>query len=141
MTFSSIVRSKNALPRKVCAKRAHAFRCGVEFKNLTQPYLFLGSKEPFKFLFAALAAFAADPRFIPCAIRRPHETAPPWAPEFAGRAAVVICERGQRSSEGAAAWLLHAGVTSAEVLVGGHPFGHKRALPFVPEGKLSPRDP
>ena len=40
--------------------------------------------------------FAADPRFIPGAIRRPHETVSSWAPEFAGRSTVVICENGQR---------------------------------------------
>ena len=35
--------------------------------------------------------FAADPRFIPGAVRRPYETASSWAPQFAGRPAVVIC--------------------------------------------------
>ena len=29
--------------------------------------------------------FAADPRFIPGAIRRPYETVSSWAPEFVGR--------------------------------------------------------
>jgi rhodanese-related sulfurtransferase len=29
--------------------------------------------------------FAADPRFIPGAIRRAHNTVSSWAPEFAGR--------------------------------------------------------
>src|ERR1700739_38637 len=64
--------------------------------------------------------FAADPRFIPGAVRRPYETASSWAPQFAGRPAVVICESGQKLSEGVAAWLRHAGASSAEVLVGGH---------------------
>jgi rhodanese-related sulfurtransferase len=84
--------------------------------------------------------FAADPRFIPGAIRRPHETAPSWAPEFAGRAAVVICERGQKLSEGVAAWLRHVGASSAEVLVGGHAAWAQADLPLVPEDKLPPRD-
>jgi rhodanese-related sulfurtransferase len=85
--------------------------------------------------------FAADPRFIPGAVRRPYETASSWAPQFAGRSAVVICESGQKLSEGVAAWLRHAGASSAEVLVGGHAAWAQAGLPLVPEGKLPPRDP
>ena len=85
--------------------------------------------------------FAADPRFIPSAIRRPSESASSWAPEFAGRSAVVICEKGQKLSEGVAAWLRHAGSPSAEVLAGGHAAWAQAGLPLVLEGKLPPRDP
>jgi rhodanese-related sulfurtransferase len=85
--------------------------------------------------------FAADPRFIPGAIRRPSESASSWAPEFTERSAVIICERGQKLSEGVAAWLRHAGASSAEVLVGGHAAWAQAGLPLVPEGKLPPRDP
>jgi rhodanese-related sulfurtransferase len=85
--------------------------------------------------------FTADPRFIPGAIRRPHDTVSSWGAEFAGRSAVVICERGQKLSEGVAAWLRHAGSPSAEVLVGGHAAWAQAQLPLVPEGKLPPRDP
>jgi rhodanese-related sulfurtransferase len=85
--------------------------------------------------------FAADPRFIPGAIRRPHETVSSWAPEFAGRSAIVICDKGQKLSEGVAAWLRHAGSRSAEVLVGGHAAWAQAGLPLVPEEKLPPRDP
>jgi rhodanese-related sulfurtransferase len=85
--------------------------------------------------------FAADPRFIPGAIRRPHESASSWAAEFTGRSAVVICERGQKLSEGVAAWLRYAGASSAEVLVGGHAAWSQASLPLVPESKLPPRDP
>ena len=85
--------------------------------------------------------FAADPRFIPGAIRRSHETVSSWAPELAGRSAIVICERGQKLSEGVAAWLRHGGSPSAEVLVGGHAAWAQAELPLVPEGKLPPRDP
>jgi hypothetical protein len=49
--------------------------------------------------------FAADPRLIPGAIRRSHATVASWAPRFAGRAVVAICGKGQRLSEGVAAWL------------------------------------
>jgi rhodanese-related sulfurtransferase len=85
--------------------------------------------------------FAADPRFIPGVVRRPYETVSSWAPEFARRSAVVICERGQKLSEGVAAWLRHAGSPSAEVLAGGHAAWAQAGLPLVPEGKLPPRDP
>jgi rhodanese-related sulfurtransferase len=85
--------------------------------------------------------FVADSRFIPGAIRRSHDTVASWAPEFAGRSAVVICETGQKLSEGVAAWLRHAGASSAEVLVGGHAAWAQAGLPLVPEGKLPPRDP
>ncbi len=85
--------------------------------------------------------FAADPRFIPGAIRRPHETVSSWAPEFAGRSAIVICDKGQKLSEGVAAWLRQAGASAAEVLVGGHSAWAEAGLPLVPEGKLPPRDP
>lgn len=85
--------------------------------------------------------FAADPRFLPGAVRRPYETASSWAPEFAGHSAVVICETGRGLSEGVAAWLRHAGASSAEVLVGGHAAWAQAGLPLVPESKLPPRDP
>jgi len=85
--------------------------------------------------------FAADPRFIPGAIRRSYEAVSSWAPEFAGRSAVVICERGQKLSEGVAAWLRHSGASSAEVLAGGHAAWAQEGLPLVPEGKLPRRDP
>ena len=84
--------------------------------------------------------FAADPRFIPGAIRRPYETVSSWATDFAGRSSIVICEKGQKLSEGVAAWLRHAGSPSAEVLVGGHAAWAQAGLPLVAEGKLPPRD-
>lgn len=84
--------------------------------------------------------FAADPRLIPGAVRRPHETVANWAPEFVGRTTVVTCRQGLRLSEGAAAWLRHAGATSADVLVGGHAAWASSGLPLVPETRLPRRD-
>jgi rhodanese-related sulfurtransferase len=85
--------------------------------------------------------FAADPRFIPDAIRRAYGTVPDWGAEFAGRPVVMICENGQGLSEGVAAWLRHAGASSAEMLVGGHGAWAHAGLPLVSENKLPPRDP
>lgn len=84
--------------------------------------------------------FAADPRFIPGAVRRPCETVSSWAAELAGRSAVAICENGRGLSEGVAAWLRDSGASSAEVLIGGHAAWAQAGLPLVPEGKLPPRD-
>src|SRR3546814_12649848 len=46
--------------------------------------------------------FAADPRRIPGAMRRQFRTVADWAPEFAGRSAVVVCQKGQQLSQGVA---------------------------------------
>jgi rhodanese-related sulfurtransferase len=61
---------------------------------------------------------AADPRMIPASFRRDYRTASSWADEYAGRSVVVICQRGQKLSQGVAAWLRHAGA-HAENLEGG----------------------
>ncbi len=83
--------------------------------------------------------FAADPRIIPGALRRPHHTALDWAKDFAGRSAIVICQKGQKLSEGAAAWLRHCGA-SAETLDGGFEAWKAAKLPMVPASKLPSRD-
>jgi rhodanese-related sulfurtransferase len=54
--------------------------------------------------------FAADPRLVPGAVRRSFSTVSRWAPEFAGRSVVVICQQGLKLSEGVAAWLRHHGI-------------------------------
>jgi len=83
--------------------------------------------------------FAADPRHIPGALRRPGLEAMRWAGDFAGREVVVSCERGLKISQGAAAWLRHAGAR-ATVLAGGFQAWRTAGLPLVPEDRLPPRD-
>jgi rhodanese-related sulfurtransferase len=61
---------------------------------------------------------ALDPRMLPASIRRDFRTVSSWADEYAGRSVVIICQRGQKLSQGAAAWLRHAGAR-AENLEGG----------------------
>jgi ABC-2 type transport system ATP-binding protein len=56
------------------------------------------------------ADYNSDPRLIPSSIRRPHADASAWAGGFVGRSAIVICQKGGKLSEGAAAWLRHDGV-------------------------------
>ena len=40
--------------------------------------------------------FKADPRLVPGATRRPHGDVSDWAGEFAGRSAVVVCQKGEK---------------------------------------------
>jgi len=61
---------------------------------------------------------AADPRRLPGALDRSHETLADWAPALAGRPVVVICQKGRKLSQGAAALLRCAGI-AAETLDGG----------------------
>src|SRR5690349_22905313 len=54
--------------------------------------------------------FAADRRLIPGATRRSHLNVDDWARELAGHPAIVICNKGEKLSEGTAAWLRHNGI-------------------------------
>jgi rhodanese-related sulfurtransferase len=83
--------------------------------------------------------FACDPRLIPGAVRRSFRDVADWAPEFVGRSAVVICQKGLKLSQGVAAWLRHAGVP-ADSLEGGALGWAAAGLPMVPVAKLPPRD-
>ena len=62
--------------------------------------------------------FDADPRLLPGSFRRDFKTVSQWAAEFAGRNVAVVCQKGQKLSQGAAAWLRHEGI-AAESLEGG----------------------
>ena len=84
--------------------------------------------------------FAADPRLrARRAVRRPAATVTDWAAGFRDRAVVVLCQHGHKLSEGAAAWLRHAGAR-AETLEGGHAAWAAAGLPLVPQAVLPPRD-
>ena len=83
--------------------------------------------------------FAADPRLIPGALRHPFNDIAALVPELAGRRAVVVCQKGLKLSEGAAAILRDHGV-EAESLEGGN-FGWRDAgLPLVPAEKIPERN-
>jgi rhodanese-related sulfurtransferase len=82
---------------------------------------------------------AADPRFIPGAIRRSHRDVADWAGGFAGRDSVVVCQKGLKLSQGAAAWLRHAGA-AAESLEGGFEGWRDAGLPLVVPTHVPPRD-
>ena len=84
--------------------------------------------------------FAADPRLIPGSIRRDHLKAAAWGAELSGRAAIVVCLRGQKLAQGTAAWLMHVNV-AAEALEDGFEGWKAAKLPLVPASKLPARDP
>jgi rhodanese-related sulfurtransferase len=88
------------------------------------------------------ADYAADPRLLPCALKRDWDQTASWIAAWnppPGTRAVVVCQKGLKLSEGVAAILRARGV-AAEVLEGG--FAAWRAaggLLFSP-AKLPPRD-
>ena len=83
--------------------------------------------------------FAADPRLVPGAVRRSHRDVADWAPAYAGRSAVVICQKGLKLSQGVAAYLRHAG-GEAESLEGGVLAWAAARLPMVPAASIPKRD-
>ena len=83
--------------------------------------------------------FNADPRLLPGSIRRDHAQAAGWASAMAGQRVVVLCHKGRKLSQGAAAWLRHAGA-QAETLEGGFLAWAEAGLPLVPLAALPPRD-
>jgi rhodanese-related sulfurtransferase len=83
--------------------------------------------------------FAADPRLIPGAVRRSHRDLQEWAPRLTGQSVVVICQKGQKLSEGTAAWLRQSGI-AAETLEGGHLGWVETQRPTVPAERIPKRD-
>ena len=82
---------------------------------------------------------ALDPRALPGAIRKNLKAASAWAFEFAGRRVVVVCQRGEKLSQGAAAWLRHEGV-QAESLDGGFEAWAAAGGALVRPEMVPPRD-
>jgi rhodanese-related sulfurtransferase len=83
--------------------------------------------------------FEAARRLIPGSVRRRHDQVSDWAPEFAGRSAIVVCQKGLKLSQGAAAWLRHVGVP-ADSLEGGVEAWAGAGLPLVRADRLPPPD-
>src|SRR5215813_13325147 len=83
--------------------------------------------------------FAADPRLIPGATRRSHRDVQDWAGGLTGQSVVVICHRGEKLSEGTAAWLRYNNI-AAEILDGGQVGWKQAELPTVPADKIPKRD-
>lgn len=80
-----------------------------------------------------------DPRLIPGSLRRDHRTIATWAPQYLGKSVVVACQRGQKLSEGTAAWLRHEGI-DAQTLECGFEGWKSAGEPLVRTDKLPSRD-
>lgn len=83
--------------------------------------------------------FNADPCFIPGSQRRDWKALQSWAASYAGRSVVVTCQRGEKLSQGAAAWLRHEGI-DAQSLEGGHVAWREADQLLVASAKVPPRD-
>ena len=83
--------------------------------------------------------YRADPRLLPSSLRRDFRTISQWAPEYRGKSVVVVCQKGQKLSEGTAAWLRHDGI-AAEALEGGFEGWKKARELLLRTDKIPPRD-
>lgn len=83
---------------------------------------------------------AADPRLLPGSLRREALNVTDWAGKFAGQNVVVVCQKGQKLSQGVTAWLLHEGV-KAETLEGGFEAWRASGGLLVKPDRLPDRDP
>ncbi|MEM7524244.1 MAG: sulfurtransferase/chromate resistance protein [Pseudomonadota bacterium] len=83
--------------------------------------------------------FALDPRLIPGAFRWPYHRIGELAPRFQGRKVVVICQKGKKLSQGAAAMLRAEGV-EAQFASGGVVAWRDAGLPLIPADAIPPRD-
>ena len=83
--------------------------------------------------------FDAAPRLIPSAIRHPFPRITTLVPLLAGRTAVIVCHKGLKISQGAAAMLRANGI-AAEVLDGGFVAWQERGEPLVPADNIPPRN-
>jgi rhodanese-related sulfurtransferase len=83
--------------------------------------------------------FSADPRLVPGSLRRGHAEPWRWASDISCDSAVVVCQRGQKLSQGVAAWLRYEGI-EAESLDGGYEAWIAAAQPVIRTEALPPRD-
>ncbi|MGH1482143.1 MAG: chromate resistance protein ChrB domain-containing protein [Geminicoccales bacterium] len=82
--------------------------------------------------------FQDDPRLIPTAFRHPFSDMAALAPKLQGERVVIICQKGLKLSEGAAAVLRTHGI-AAENLEGGNVAWRDAGLPLIPATKLPKR--
>lgn len=81
--------------------------------------------------------FEADPRFIPSAFRYPFKEIAKLAPQLVGKKVVIVCQKGLKLSQGAAAVLRNHGI-AAESVEGGNFAWRDAGLPLVP-AKVIPK--
>lgn len=79
--------------------------------------------------------FALDPRLVPGAFRHPFTKIEALAPQLNGQEVVIICQKGLKLSQGAAALLRAYGVT-AKALTGGMVQWAALSYPAIPAAAL-----
>ncbi len=82
--------------------------------------------------------FEDDPRVIPTAQRCPHDHIEMLGPDLQGKRVVIICQKGKKLSQGAAALLRTQGL-KAEYLAGGIHAWRDADLPLIPAANLPPK--
>lgn len=83
--------------------------------------------------------FQNDPRLIPASFRHPFDDIAALKPQLGTGRVVVICQKGKKISQGAAAMLRDLGI-AAETLEGGHFAWRDAKEPLVPASKLPARN-
>jgi rhodanese-related sulfurtransferase len=83
--------------------------------------------------------YDADPRSLPASVRRDFKTVSNWANEFTNQQVVVVCQRGQKLSQGVAARLRHEGIT-AETLDGGFEAWREAKVLLINNDQMPRRD-
>jgi rhodanese-related sulfurtransferase len=83
--------------------------------------------------------FNADPRLIPTALRHPFQHIQQLVPKLIGKKVIVICQKGLKLSEGAAAILRAEGI-QAENLQGGNYAWRDAGAPLVPAAAIPARN-
>ena len=79
--------------------------------------------------------FNNDPRLIPTARKHPFKTIESLVPELQNQKVVIICQKGLKLSQGAAALLRHHGIV-CEYLQGGNFAWRDAGLPLIPHKKI-----
>lgn len=83
--------------------------------------------------------YQTDPRLLPGSFRRDYRAVEQWASQYHGQSVIVVCQKGQKLSEGVAAWLRHHG-TEAQSLEGGFEAWRNAGELMVRTDKLPGRD-
>jgi rhodanese-related sulfurtransferase len=84
--------------------------------------------------------YQSDQRLLPGSMRRDHGNIEQWATKYQGKSVVIVCQKGQKLSEGTAAWLRHGGI-DAQTLEGGFETWRSAGDILVRTDKLPERDP
>jgi rhodanese-related sulfurtransferase len=79
--------------------------------------------------------FNEDPRLIPTARKHPFKTIETLVPELLNQKVVIICQKGLKLSQGAAALLRHHGI-ACEYLQGGNFAWRDAGQPLIPHEKI-----